>query len=84
LDATAHGRAAAAEAERRSSATLPASVRQALDARPRAAAFFAQLAPGYRQRYLMWILSAKHDATRARRLAEAVRLLEQGVKSLMK
>jgi uncharacterized protein YdeI (YjbR/CyaY-like superfamily) len=63
---------------------LPAFVQRALDSRPKAAAFFARLAPGYRQRYLTWILNAKQQETRVRRLAEAVKLLERGVKSLLK
>jgi uncharacterized protein YdeI (YjbR/CyaY-like superfamily) len=63
---------------------LPAVIRAALASRPKAAAFFAGLAPGYRGRYLGWILSAKQETTRARRLAQALDLLERGVKSLMK
>jgi len=59
-------------------------IQRALAKRPKAAAFYAQLAPGYRQRYLDWILSARQEATRARRLAEAIVLLERGVKSLLK
>jgi uncharacterized protein YdeI (YjbR/CyaY-like superfamily) len=78
------GRRTAPAVTRGASAELPAVLREALAKRPKAAAFFEQLAPGYRQRYLFWILSAKQDETRARRVAEAVRLLEQGVKSLLK
>jgi uncharacterized protein YdeI (YjbR/CyaY-like superfamily) len=69
---------------RRPALDVPTFVQQALDSKPEAAAFFAQLAPGYRARYLGWILSAKQEETRARRLAEAITLLGQGVKSLMK
>jgi uncharacterized protein YdeI (YjbR/CyaY-like superfamily) len=78
------GSAAVGGPPRRGAATVPTFVRQALDSRPKAAAFFAALAPGYRQRYLGWILDAKQEETRARRLAEAVKLLEGGVKSLLK
>jgi uncharacterized protein YdeI (YjbR/CyaY-like superfamily) len=84
LEVGAHGSAPVAGTQRRSAPTAPTFIQRALASRPKAAAFYAQLAPGYRQRYLDWILSAKQEATRARRLAEAVVLLERGVKSLLK
>jgi uncharacterized protein YdeI (YjbR/CyaY-like superfamily) len=84
LEVGTHGRAPAAGAQRRSARTVPPFIQRALAERPKAAAFYAKLAPGYRQRYLTWILSAKQEATRARRLAEAIVLLERGVKSLLK
>ena len=84
LEVGTRGRAPAAGAQRRSARAVPPFIQHALAERPKAAAFFAQLAPGYRQRYLDWILSAKQEATRARRLAEAIVLLERGVKSLLK
>jgi len=84
LEVGARGSAAVGGPPRRGGPSVPAFVRQALDSRPKAAEFFAALAPGYRQRYLGWILNAKQEETRARRLAEAVKLLEQGVKSLLK
>ena len=84
LEVAARGGAAVRGALRRGAPRVPTLLRQALDSRPKAAAFFAALAPGYRQRYLGWILNAKQEETRARRLAEAVKLLERGVKSLLK
>lgn len=62
----------------------PPFVARALAARPRAAAFFSSLAAGYRRRYLGYVLAAKQPATRERRLAEVLDLLEQGVKTAMK
>jgi uncharacterized protein YdeI (YjbR/CyaY-like superfamily) len=55
----------------------PADFAVALRAKPRAAQFFAGLAPSKRRRYLGWILLAKRAETRARRIAEAVDLLSQ-------
>jgi len=57
---------------------LPKDFARALIAQPRAAAFFEQIAPFYRKGYLRWIESAKRPETRAKRIAEAVRLLEEG------
>ena len=59
-------------------------VRTALRARPGAAAFFEALSPSCQRRYLAWITSARLQETRERRLAEALGLLERGVKTLLK
>jgi uncharacterized protein YdeI (YjbR/CyaY-like superfamily) len=77
-------RPSAPRPQARGSADTPAFILAALARRPRAAVRFAGLAPGYRKRYLGWILSAKQETTRQRRLAEALDLLERGVKSLLK
>jgi uncharacterized protein YdeI (YjbR/CyaY-like superfamily) len=63
---------------------VPEFITRALARNRAAAAFFARLAPSHRRRYVAWILGAKRDETRARRLAEAVRLLAGGLKELMK
>jgi uncharacterized protein YdeI (YjbR/CyaY-like superfamily) len=62
----------------------PADLEAALRRNKRAREFFTSLAPGYRSRYLVWITSAKRDETRRKRVAEAVQLLADGVKSIMK
>jgi len=59
---------------------IPRFVKQALRARPQAWAYFRSLAPSYRRHYLGWILHAKKEETRERRLREAVSLLEQNKK----
>jgi uncharacterized protein YdeI (YjbR/CyaY-like superfamily) len=46
--------------------------------------FFEKLAPSYRRNFIGWVSSAKREDTRARRLAEAIRLLERGEKLGMK
>ncbi|MGA3068572.1 MAG: YdeI/OmpD-associated family protein [Tepidisphaeraceae bacterium] len=56
---------------------LPQFVRQALIANPMALEHFETLPPSHRRRYLQWILSAKKEETRERRLKQAVSMLQQ-------
>jgi uncharacterized protein YdeI (YjbR/CyaY-like superfamily) len=55
----------------------PADFATALRAKPRAAQYFAALTSAKRRRFIGWIVVAKRADTRARRIAEAVRLLAQ-------
>jgi len=55
--------------ERARPAALPPEDERALRANARAAAFFDAQAPWYRRAALHWIVSAKRDDTRRRRLA---------------
>jgi uncharacterized protein YdeI (YjbR/CyaY-like superfamily) len=55
--------------------TLPRDIRSALRERPAAWRHFEVLAPEQRRRYVAWIVVAKREETRARRLKEAIRLL---------
>ena len=59
---------------------IPRFVKQALLANPRAWEHFQNLAPSYRRLYIVWIMDAKKEETRERRLREAVSLLEQNKK----
>ena len=59
-------------------ATVPRYIQAALRKQPAAWRYFQGLAPSHRRRYVGWIESAKRDETKARRLAEAVRLLAAG------
>jgi hypothetical protein len=60
---------------------LADDVAEALEANPDAGAFFDSLAQFYRKGYLRWIDGTKRRPDeRARRIAEMVRLLEDGVK----
>jgi uncharacterized protein YdeI (YjbR/CyaY-like superfamily) len=63
---------------------MPAFVKRALRASPTAWKNFTQLAPSHRRNYLRWILDAKKSETQARRLKEAVALLEKNQKLGMK
>ena len=58
--------------------TVPADVAKALEAAPKAWTYFQSLPPSHRRRYLLWIVTAKQEETRQRRLKEAVRLLLRG------
>jgi uncharacterized protein YdeI (YjbR/CyaY-like superfamily) len=57
---------------------VPADITKALKASPKAWMYFKSLAPSHRRRYLLWIVMAKQQETRQRRLREAVRLLMRG------
>jgi uncharacterized protein YdeI (YjbR/CyaY-like superfamily) len=59
---------------------MPAFMRRALDAHPRARRHFEQLASSYRRKYIGWVDSAKRSETKQRRLREALRLLARGEK----
>jgi uncharacterized protein YdeI (YjbR/CyaY-like superfamily) len=59
---------------------IPRFVKQALMANVRAWENFRNLAPSYRRHYIGWIMHAKKEETRERRLRVAVALLEQNKK----
>ena len=59
---------------------LPRFVKQGFQASPKAWENFRKLAPSYRRNYVGWIMHAKQEETRERRLREAVSLLEQNKK----
>lgn len=62
---------------------VPDFIAAALEKHPKAKAFFDTLAPGYRRDYLRFMTEAKKEETRLRRLAEAIRRLENGEKRWM-
>ncbi len=62
------------------SSPLPEIFARALEANPPAAAYFHKLAPSYRRDFVRWVTEAKKEETRQRRLAEALRLLEENRK----
>jgi uncharacterized protein YdeI (YjbR/CyaY-like superfamily) len=59
-------------------AKLPIYIQAELKKHPPALRHFEALGPGQRQRYFVWIASAKREDTKLRRLREAVRLLGKG------
>lgn len=75
--AKADGRWAAAKAPP-SRAEVPADLQAALDANPKAAAFFAKLKGANRYAVLYRIGAVKKPETRARKIAEFVSMLERG------
>ena len=62
------------------SESLSLDVASALDAEPKAKAFFESLATFYRNTYIKWIESAKRPETRTARIKEMVKLLKAGRK----
>ena len=61
-----------------SATKVPRYIRDALRKSPKAAVHFKNLASSYRRQYVGWIISAKQQETRVRRLQEAIRLLAAG------
>ena len=68
------------DAPRPSPSKVPAYIQEALRRRPTAWKYFESLAPSYRRMYIGWIDSAKQQATKMRRLREAIDLLAAGKK----
>jgi uncharacterized protein YdeI (YjbR/CyaY-like superfamily) len=66
--------------KRKADLVMPPFVQQAFQASPKAWEYFEKLAPSYRRLYIGWIMAAKKEETRLRRLREAVSLLEQNKK----
>lgn len=58
--------------------TVPQDLRAALDASPAAAAVFDGFPPSAQRDYVDWIVGAKRDETRTRRLAQSVEWLAEG------
>jgi uncharacterized protein YdeI (YjbR/CyaY-like superfamily) len=59
---------------------IPRFLKKALRQNAKAWANFQNLAPSHRRHYVGWIMHAKKEETRERRLREAVALLEQNRK----
>jgi uncharacterized protein YdeI (YjbR/CyaY-like superfamily) len=59
---------------------MPADFAKALAAEPAAQAAFDSFAPSHRREYLEWIVEAKREETRARRIAQSVEWLTEGKK----
>lgn len=57
---------------------MPTDFGAALEAMPAAKRVYEAFAPSHRREYLEWILEAKREDTRARRIAQAVEWLAEG------
>jgi uncharacterized protein YdeI (YjbR/CyaY-like superfamily) len=57
---------------------MPSYIHEALVEQPAALKYFKGLAPSHRRRFIGWIDLAKQEATKMRRLREAIRLLAAG------
>jgi uncharacterized protein YdeI (YjbR/CyaY-like superfamily) len=60
---------------------VPDDLAEALAASPTAADYFDAFPPGAKKQILWWVVSAKRPETRAKRVAETVRLAEQNVRA---
>jgi uncharacterized protein YdeI (YjbR/CyaY-like superfamily) len=63
---------------------IPDDMKQAFEAEEPAWTNFLNLAPSYRRKYMLWITKAKREATRHKRLKEAIELLKENKKLGMK
>lgn len=63
-----------------SGAEIPSFIAEALRAHPAAAENFQRLAPSYQRNYIRWVIEAKKEETRQRRLQEAIEKLERDEK----
>ncbi|MFN3435750.1 MAG: YdeI/OmpD-associated family protein, partial [Sphingomonas sp.] len=61
-------------------ADLPPALAEALTREPEAAAKFDAFPPGARRDYCDWIAEAKRDATRDKRIADAIGWIREGKK----
>lgn len=59
---------------------VPPSMEKALKANKKALENFKSLAPSHRRQFVGWVVNAKREKTRKRRLTEAIGILERGEK----
>jgi uncharacterized protein YdeI (YjbR/CyaY-like superfamily) len=57
---------------------VPPALKKALTKDPAAREVFETLAPSHRRAYAQWIAGARQEATRDRRLARALQMLQRG------
>ncbi len=69
-----------AEATQKIEFSMPPEFAARLERNKKAATFFETLAPSYQRQYIGWIITAKRQDTRERRLDEAIKLLQRGDK----
>ena len=60
--------------------SVPEDLQKALETEKKALENFTNLAPSYRIMYIYWIISAKKEETRKRRINKAVKLLKESKK----
>ncbi|MGM9491677.1 YdeI/OmpD-associated family protein [Ideonella sp. YS5] len=78
IDSGAPPRSHRRSTEPRPPVEVPGFLRDALQQHPTAAAHFNALAPGQQREYVDWLVEAKREDTRARRLAQALEWLAEG------
>lgn len=68
----------------KSKISLTTEFKKVLKANKKAWKYFNDLAPGYRKEYILWLLNAKKEETKQKRLKEVIKLLELNQKLGMK
>ncbi len=68
------------DAPRLAATGTPRYIKAALAKHATARKYFESLAPSYRRLYILWIDSAKQEATKLKRLAKAIEMLAAGQK----
>ena len=68
------------DAPRPAASLTPRYIQSALAKNAAVRKYFESLAPSYRRLYILWIDSAKQEATKRKRLAKAIELLAAGKK----
>ena len=63
---------------------IPLEFKKALDQNKKAKEYFNSLATSYKKQYIGWIVTAKKEETRKKRINESIALLEKGEKLGMK
>ncbi|MEE9166990.1 MAG: YdeI/OmpD-associated family protein [Candidatus Neomarinimicrobiota bacterium] len=58
----------------------PADFKSALSSNKKASEYYQSLAPSYKKQYIGWIVSAKREETRKRRVKEAIKFLARNKK----
>ena len=74
----------ASSIDERPDAAVPEDFKKALEKNKKAKKNFFNFAPSYRKQYIWWILSAKRDETRAKRIKETIEAAEQNRKPGLK
>jgi hypothetical protein len=78
IDAGALPRSNRRSTEPKPPAEVPGFLCEALQQTPKAGTNFAALPPGQRREYVEWLVEAKREETRAKRLAQALEWLAEG------
>ena len=60
---------------------IPPALKVAFDNNAKAFAFYKNLAPGYQKSHLRWLATAKTEPTILKRIAEIIRMCEEGIKT---
>ena len=64
--------------EQRPAARAPGDLLEAVKANRKARATWEKFPPGHKREFIEWIVEAKRDETRARRIQEAIEMMKEG------